>query len=137
MRRRRLTGNVDLFGLCCRVVELFSRFTLESARRLPRLAPDHPCARLHGHSFQIELRVAGPLDPDLGWIIDFADIQAAWRPVHAALDHRCLNDVPGLENPTSEHLARWLWQRLKPVLPGLSQVQVMETAQSGCIYRGE
>ena len=118
-------------------MEIFNRFTLEAARRLPKLPPEHPCSRLHGHSFQIEIHVTGPLDPELGWVVDFADIQRAWQPVHAALDHRCLNDVPGLENPTSEHLARWLWQRLKPELPGLSQVQVMETRDSGCIDRGE
>lgn len=118
-------------------MEIFSRFSLEAARRLPRLPPEHPCSRLHGHSFQIEIQVAGPLDPDLGWVIDFADIQKAWAPIHATLDHRCLNDVSGLENPTSEHLARWLWLRLKADLPGLCRVQVMETAVSGCVYRGE
>ena len=118
-------------------MEIFNRFALEAARRLPKLPPEHPCARLHGHSFQIQVHVVGPLDPELGWVVDFADIQRAWQPVHAALDHRCLNEVPGLENPTSEHLARWLWQRLKPALPGLSQIQIMETPYSGCVYRGE
>jgi 6-pyruvoyltetrahydropterin/6-carboxytetrahydropterin synthase len=85
----------------------------------------------------VEVHVSGPLDPSLGWVIDFADIQKAWQPIHAALDHRCLNDIPGLENPTSEHLARWLWNRLKSDLPGLSKVVVMETATSGCIYQGD
>jgi 6-pyruvoyltetrahydropterin/6-carboxytetrahydropterin synthase len=118
-------------------MEIFNRFSLEAARRLPRLPEDHPCSRLHGHSFQVEVHVAGPIDPDRGWVIDFADIQRAWQPIHAALDHRCLNDIAGLENPTSEHLARWIWSRLKPALPGLSQLVVMETRTSGCIYRGE
>lgn len=118
-------------------MEIFSRFSLEAARRLPELPPEHPCARLHGHSFQVEVHVRGPLHAELGWVLDFAELQRAWAPIHAALDHRCLNDVPGLENPTSEHLARWIWDRLAPALPGLSRVAVMETAASGCIYRGE
>lgn len=118
-------------------MDIFNRFSLEAARRLPNLPAEHPCSRLHGHSFQVELHVSGPLDQTLGWVIDFADIQRAWQPIHAALDHRCLNDIPGLENPTSEHLARWLWQRLKPDLPGLGKVVVMETTVSGCIYQGD
>ncbi len=118
-------------------MDIFNRFSLEAARRLPNLPAEHPCSRLHGHSFQVEVHVSGPLDPTLGWVIDFADIQRAWQPIHAALDHRCLNDIPGLENPTSEHLARWLWNRLKPDLSGLSKVVVMETATSGCIYQGD
>lgn len=117
-------------------MKLVHRFRLECARRLPRLAPEHPCARLHGHTFQVELQVQGGLDPELGWVCDLADLRAAWQPIHAALDHRCLNDVPGLENPTSEHLAVWLWQRLQPALPGLAQVTVLETPDSGCIYHG-
>jgi 6-pyruvoyltetrahydropterin/6-carboxytetrahydropterin synthase len=118
-------------------MDIFNRFSLEAARRLPHLPPEHPCARVHGHSFQIEVHVSGPLDPRLGWVIDFADIQRAWQPIHASLDHRYLNEVAGLENPTSELLAQWIWQRLKPMLPGLAKVIVMETPTSGCIYRGE
>ena len=118
-------------------MEIFQRFHLECARRLPHLPADHPCARLHGHSFRIEVRVAGPLDARLGWVVDFADIQRAWQPIHEALDHRHLNEVDGLDNPTSEHLAMWLWQRLKPMLPGLSRIVVMETSSSGCVYTGD
>ncbi|MBI5330244.1 MAG: 6-carboxytetrahydropterin synthase QueD [Betaproteobacteria bacterium] len=118
-------------------MEIFQRFSLEAARRLPRLPPEHPCARMHGHSFQVEVRVAGALDERLGWVVDFAEIQQAWAPVHAALDHRCLNEVEGLSNPTSELLAIWIWQRLHPALPGLVAVTVMETANSGCEYRGD
>lgn len=118
-------------------MEIFNRFSIEAARRLPRLPEGHPCSRLHGHSFQVEVHVSGPLDPDLGWVVDFEDIRRAWQPVHASLDHRCLNDIAGLENPTSEHLAQWLWARLKKDLPGLSKIVVMETPVSGCTYRGE
>lgn len=118
-------------------MDIFNVFHLECARRLPHLPQAHPCSRLHGHSFRVEVRVSGPLDPALGWVCDFADIAAAWQPIHAHLDHRYLNDIEGLENPTSEHLAIWIWNQLRPALPGLSQVGVMETHASGCVYRGE
>lgn len=84
----------------------------------------------------VELTLSGDPDPKLGWVLDFADIEAAWQPIHAALDHHTLNDIAGLENPTSENLAIWLWQQLQPDLPGLSQIKVMETHDSGCVYRG-
>jgi 6-pyruvoyltetrahydropterin/6-carboxytetrahydropterin synthase len=118
-------------------MEIFNVFPLESARRLPQLPAEHPCSRLHGHSFRVEVHVDGPLDEKLGWVLDFAEVEQAWAPVRAALDHRYLNDIPGLENPTSEHLAIWIWDRLKPALPGLSRIVVQETATSGCIYKGE
>jgi len=117
-------------------MDIFNRFSLEAARRLPHLQPEHPCSRVHGHSFQIEVHVSGPLDAKLGWVVDFADIQRAWQPIHASLDHRYLNEIAGLENPTSELLAQWIWLRLKPNLLGLSKVVVMETATSGCIFGG-
>jgi 6-pyruvoyltetrahydropterin/6-carboxytetrahydropterin synthase len=118
-------------------MDIFRIYHLQCARRLPALPATHPCSRLHGHSFRVEVHVSGPLDAALGWVADFADIDAAWQPVHAALDHRCLNDVAGLPNPTSEHLAIWLWDTLKPALPGLSRIVVMESHDSGCVYRGE
>jgi 6-pyruvoyltetrahydropterin/6-carboxytetrahydropterin synthase len=118
-------------------LEIFKVFTLESAHRLPNVPEGHKCARVHGHSFRIEIHVRGPLDPQLGWVMDFADVKAAFEPLFQQLDHRYLNDVPGLENPTSEHLARWIWQRLKPALPQLSAVVVHETCTSGARYTGE
>ncbi|MDD5367394.1 MAG: 6-carboxytetrahydropterin synthase QueD [Gallionellaceae bacterium] len=118
-------------------MDIFNIFQLECARRLPHLPAEHPCARVHGHSFRVEVHVSGPLDEKLGWVLDFADVEKAWAPIRAALDHRYLNDVPGLDNPTSERMAMWLWDRLKPALPGLSQIVIQETASSGCIYRGE
>ena len=117
-------------------MDIFRIFHLQCARRLPALPGSHPCSRLHGHSFKVELTVSGEVDPVFGWVLDFADIEAAWQAVHAALDHRYLNDIAGLENPTSENLAVWLWRQLKPVLPGLSAVTVMETHDSGCTCRG-
>jgi queuosine biosynthesis protein QueD len=118
-------------------MEIFKEFTIEAAHRLPNVPEGHKCARLHGHSFRIRVHLEGPLDAHLGWVMDFADIKRAYKPVEDALDHRYLNEIPGLENPTSENLARWVWQRLKPELPALSRVQVMETCTSGCEYRGD
>lgn len=118
-------------------MDIFRIFHLQCARRLPALPESHPCSRLHGHSFRVELTISGEIAPACGWVLDFADIEAAWRPVHDALDHRYLNDIEGLEHPTSERLAVWLWQRLSPALPGLSQIRVMETHDAGCVYRGD
>jgi 6-pyruvoyltetrahydropterin/6-carboxytetrahydropterin synthase len=118
-------------------VEIFTEFSFEAAHRLPNVPADHKCARLHGHSFRVAVHVAGPVDPTAGWVMDFADIKRAMDPVLARLDHYYLNEVDGLENPTSEVIARWIWERLEPDLPGISQVVVRETCTSGCIYRGE
>ncbi|GIX34703.1 MAG: 6-carboxy-5,6,7,8-tetrahydropterin synthase [Lysobacteraceae bacterium] len=118
-------------------MDLFKIFTLEAAHRLPHVPEGHKCARLHGHSFRIEVVVRGSVDPRTGWVMDFADIKAAFQPIHEQLDHRYLNEIEGLENPTSEELARWIWRRLAPRLPGLAEVVVHETCTSGCRYRGE
>jgi 6-pyruvoyltetrahydropterin/6-carboxytetrahydropterin synthase len=118
------------------VMELFAEFAFEAAHQLPLVPPEHPCARMHGHSYQVKLSLVGPVDPTLGWVMDFATITAAFEPLRACLDHHVLNEVPGLENPTSETLARWLWDRLLGPLPLLSSVEVRETRTMGCIYRG-
>ncbi|MGI9246388.1 MAG: 6-carboxytetrahydropterin synthase QueD [Steroidobacteraceae bacterium] len=118
-------------------MEIFKTFTLECAHRLPHVPPGHKCERVHGHSFRVELHVAGPIDPQLGWVMDFADVKRAFEPLFERLDHRYLNDVPGLDNPTSENLARWIWGELKPSLSPLSRVIVHETCTSGASYCGE
>ncbi|MBX5480240.1 MAG: 6-carboxytetrahydropterin synthase QueD [Myxococcaceae bacterium] len=118
-------------------MEIFKEFTFEAAHRLPNVPSGHKCARLHGHSYRVALHVRGPIGETSGWIMDFADLKAAWEPLHAVLDHYYLNEVEGLENPTSEVLARWIWRRLKPSLPALSRVVVRETCTSGCSYEGE
>ena len=118
-------------------VELTQEFTFEAAHRLPRVPPEHKCARMHGHSFRIEVSVAGEVDERRGWLVDFADISAKVEPmIEHELDHRTLNDVPGLENPTSERLCAWLWQRLESRLPGLAAITVHETCAARCTYRG-
>jgi 6-pyruvoyltetrahydropterin/6-carboxytetrahydropterin synthase len=118
-------------------MEIFKLFSIEAAHRLPFVPVGHKCSRLHGHSFQIEVHVRGPLDPRLGWVIDFDDLKAAFKPVEDRIDHHYLNEVEGLENPTSENLARWIWRQLQSSLPSLSKIVVRETCTSGCIYTGE
>ncbi|MEI6741235.1 MAG: 6-carboxytetrahydropterin synthase QueD [Gemmatimonadaceae bacterium] len=118
------------------VMEIFREFTFEAAHRLPNLPPEHKCSRLHGHSFRVTVQVAGPLHPVEGWVMDFAELKRAFQPLHDRLDHHYLNEIEGLENPTSEVLARWIWTRLAPTLPGLTEIVVRETCTSGCVYRG-
>ena len=117
--------------------EIFKEFSFEAAHRLPHVPEGHKCARLHGHSFHVRVTVRGTIGERTGWVIDFADVKRAVAPVHDRLDHRYLNEIPGLENPTSEVLARWIWQEVAAALPGLAAVEVRETCTSGCVYRGE
>ena len=117
-------------------MDLRKSFQFEAAHLLPLLPADHKCRRLHGHSFKVEIAVAGDCDEKLGWLMDYADLSAAFKPLWKQLDHYYLNEIPGLENPTSEILAVWIWERLKPKLPLLSEVVVAETCQSCCVYRG-
>ncbi|MBG6287222.1 MULTISPECIES: 6-carboxytetrahydropterin synthase QueD [Pseudomonas] len=118
-------------------MELFKEFTFESAHRLPHVPAGHQCGRLHGHSFRAAIYIEGEVDPHTGWIRDFAEIKQIFKPIYDQLDHNYLNDIPGLDNPTSENLCRWIWQQLKPLLPELSKVRVHETCTSGCEYRGD
>ncbi len=116
---------------------IFKEFIFEAAHRLPNVPDGHKCARLHGHSFHVRVNVRGEIGATTGWVMDFADIKAAIAPVERQLDHHYLNEIPGLENPTSEVIARWIWQALLPALPGLDSLEVRETCTSGCVYRGE
>lgn len=118
-------------------VRLVKTFGFEAAHRLPRVPEDHKCFRLHGHSFRVDVEVAGPIDEDKGWLIDYGDIKDAYGPLREQLDHHYLNEIEGLENPTSEVLAHWIWTRLKPRLPELVRLVVHETCTSSCVYEGE
>jgi 6-pyruvoyltetrahydropterin/6-carboxytetrahydropterin synthase len=118
-------------------VTLTKSFSFEAAHDLPHFPEGHKCRRLHGHSFHVEVHVAGDVDEKTGILMDYGDIKAACEPVRKQLDHYYLNDIAGLENPTSEVLAAWIWERLKPNLPQLSLIVVKETCTSACEYRGE
>ncbi|MDC9593461.1 6-carboxytetrahydropterin synthase QueD [Xenorhabdus sp. IM139775] len=116
---------------------IFKDFQFEAAHYLPNVPKGHKCGRLHGHSFMVRLEITGEVDPLSGWLMDFADVKAVFKPIWEQLDHHYLNEVTGLENPTSEVLAKWIWEQLKPTLPQLSAVMVKETCSAGCIYRGK
>jgi 6-pyruvoyltetrahydropterin/6-carboxytetrahydropterin synthase len=118
-------------------VRLIKEYRFEAAHRLPRVPAGHKCARLHGHSFKVELAIAGPVSSETGWFIDYGDLDALWQPIHDRLDHHYLNEVEGLDNPTSEVLAKWLWDRLRPGLPSLERVIVHETCDARCEYEGD
>ena len=118
-------------------LELRKTFQFEAAHYLPQVPAEHKCHRMHGHSFQAEIVIGGECEARTGWVMDYAEIAQAFKPLHDQLDHYCLNEVPGLENPTSEHIAIWIWQRLKPALPQLTEVVVAETCTARCVYRGD
>lgn len=117
-------------------MEIFKEFCFEAAHLLPNVPLGHKCRRLHGHSYRVRVTVQGPVHPDAGWVMDFGDIKAALKPILDQLDHWYLNEIEGLENPTSENIARWIWDRLKPSLPFLSRIDISETCTSGCSYAG-
>ncbi|MGN2253165.1 6-carboxytetrahydropterin synthase QueD [Frateuria sp. GZRe12] len=112
-------------------MHIHKMFQIEAAHRLPNVPAGHKCARLHGHSFRIEIHVEGEPDLAMGWVMDFADVKAAFAPLFEQLDHHYLNEIEGLENPTSEMLARWIFRRLESRLTGLDRVVVHETCTSG------
>lgn len=121
-----------------RVVELSKTFRFDAAHWLPLVAEGHKCGRLHGHSWVVVVTVRGEVSAETGWYCDYADITRVTKPlVDDLLDHRCMNELPGLENPTSEMLAIWLWERIAPALPGLFEIEVRETPNGNCRYRGE
>jgi len=117
-------------------VELVKTVVFEAAHRLPNLPPGHKCGRLHGHSYRVDLHVEGVLSEQTGWVMDYADVGRAFAPLMEVLDHSFLNEIDGLSIPTSENVARWIWDRLVDALPGLSQVVVHETSTARCVYRG-
>lgn len=118
-------------------MDIFVTLSFDAAHRLPCVPAGHKCGNLHGHTFTVEVHVGGDVDAERGWVIDFGDLKRLARPVVDSLDHAYLNDIPGLENPTSENIARWLWNRLLPDLPGLSRIVVRESPTSGAMYTGK
>ena len=118
-------------------MEIYKDITFEAAHLLPNLPAGHKCSRLHGHSFLVRITLDGPIDKETGWVEDFADIKKAFQPIYDELDHNYLNSISGLENPTSENLAKWIWDKLEKDLDYLTAIEVKETCSSGCIYRGK
>lgn len=117
--------------------QLTREYRFEAAHSLPRVPEGHKCARLHGHSYRVTLVVEGEVGADTGWVVDFGELDGVVDPIIARLDHRTLNDIPGLENPTSELLCVWLWREIQPHLPVLREISVSETRDSRCTFRGE
>ncbi len=118
------------------IIELVKDFHFDAAHFLPNVPEGHKCRRMHGHSFRGEIAIRGPIDPVTGWLIDFADLKRVVDPIVARLDHYPLNDIEGLDNPTSEHVAVWLWKQLEPALPQLYRITIEETPTSRCHYYG-
>jgi 6-pyruvoyltetrahydropterin/6-carboxytetrahydropterin synthase len=116
-------------------MDVFREFTFEAAHHLPHVPAGHKCRRLHGHSYRVEIHVGGEVDPSTGMVVDFSDIRDAFEPLRRRLDHYYLNDIDGLDNPTSENVARWIWEGLATTL-ALTEVVVRETCTSGVVYRG-
>jgi|TARA_B110000003_G_C16550342_1_gene496340 6-pyruvoyltetrahydropterin/6-carboxytetrahydropterin synthase len=116
-------------------MKLFKEFSFEAAHKLPLVDKNHKCFNLHGHSFKVKITIEGPVN-ELGWVMDFSDIKNFCQPIIEELDHKYLNDIDGLNNPTSENIAMWIWQRLIQQLPELYSVAIMETCNSGCEYKG-
>ena len=118
------------------MITIYKRFRFSAAHRLPMTHVNHKCHALHGHNFVVNLTFKGPIAAD-GFLIDFGDVSKAWAPIDAVLDHKYLNDIPGLENPTSEVIAMWVWERMVAKIPCLVAVEVKETDDSGAIYEGD
>ena len=116
------------------MTEIFKRFTFEAAHRLPNVPEGHKCGRLHGHSFQFQLNLSGQVDPFTGVVKDFGEVKDIIKPLYDMLDHHYLNDIEGLENPTSENLAKWIYEKVSPLLPELDSVTVWETCTCGATY---
>ena len=118
-------------------MEIFKEFTFDSAHFLPNVPDGHKCKNMHGHTYRVRLYCEGPIDPHTGWVIDFAEIKKVWKPINKIVDHKVLNDIPGLENSTAENFAVWIWNKVKPELPLMSKVGLWETPSAGVVYRGE
>lgn len=118
-------------------MEIFKIFKFDAAHRLPNVEPGHKCSKIHGHSYTVEIHLRGLVDPQSGWLIDFDDIEKAFKPLHDQLDHKYLNNIDGLDNPTSENVAKWIWKNIHSALPQINKVILRESPESGCIYQGE
>ena len=117
-------------------MEIYKKFRFDAAHRLTGVPAAHKCSAMHGHGYEVEIHLRGPVNPQTGFVMDFGDLFKACDPLFKQLDHSILNEIDGLENPTSENMSIWMWNRLKPQLPLLSKIIIKETDSSGCIYCG-
>ena len=117
-------------------MEIYKEFSFDSAHFLPNVPDGHKCKGMHGHTYKLKVFIKGRLDPDLGWIMDFKDLKDALMPVIDRLDHKLINDIQGLQNPTAENITVWIWDQIKPSLPLLSRIELYETPTTGVIYSG-
>lgn len=115
---------------------IYKQFSFDSAHFLPKVPKGHKCAELHGHTYKLTVFFEGDLDEEKGWLIDFNELKRIIDPLIVLVDHKLLNNIPGLENPTSELLANWFWTKIKPELPLLKRIELNETPSSGVIYEG-
>lgn len=118
-------------------MEIFKQFTFDSAHFLPNVPLEHKCRHVHGHTYRLLVYLEGDLDPHIGWVMDFSDVKRVIDPIVKSIDHKMLNDIEGLENPTCERIAVWLWNKIKPDLPLLSKIELHETPTSGVVYKGK
>lgn len=118
-------------------MKIYKQFTFDAAHYLPNVPEGHKCRAIHGHTYQVTIYMGGPVIAEIGWVIDFSEVKMICKPIVDRLDHSLLNEIPGLENPTAENVARWLWQQIKSKMPGLYQIELRETPTSGVIYEGE
>ncbi len=116
---------------------IYKQFTFDAAHFLPQVPEGHKCRQLHGHTYHLTVFISGPVAKDIGWVIDFSELKAICKPLIDRLDHALLNEVAGLENPTAENVARWLWKQIRIKLPGLQKIELKETPTSGVIYEGD
>ena len=118
-------------------MEVYKIFSIEAARSLPNLPNNHPCKNIHGHSFKVIITVDGKVQEYSGFVMDFGEIDLAFKPIFKMIDHSYLNEIEGLENPSSENLCKWIWKHLSKTLPILKKIEIKETDLTGCIYKGE
>ena len=118
-------------------MEIYKEFSFDSAHYLPHVPDGHKCKNMHGHTYRLRVFIKGELDPRLGWIMDFKELKDALAPVMEQLDHKLINEIKGLENPTAENITVWIWNTIKPLLPLLSKIELYETSTTGVIYAGE
>lgn len=115
---------------------IFKEFTFDSAHSLPNVPDGHKCKAIHGHTYHLKVFIEGELDAHLGWVMDFAVVKKAIKPVIDKIDHKYMNEIEGLENPTCEMIAKWLWDQIKPEIPKMIRVELHETPTSGVVYEG-